>query len=318
MKVGIVCSHGGHLTEMRYILNRLNFDDIFFITYQSSITETLKERKYLFPNFGNKPWKSLKFIIDFIKILNHEKPNVLISNGAEIAIPIFIIAKIFRIRLIFIECYTRINEPTITGKILFPLCNTFIIPWKNLYSYYGSKAIFIDNIFSIINSDKPINIVGNEILVIVGMHNHGFDRLVQEIDSIAPKLPQSITIQIGSSQYVPKNCKHIRYTGSYEEMIEMISRAQIVISQGGMTVIDCLLHGTRVIAVPRKTEFNEAISNHQDIFSNQLGKLKLLYVVDDLSQLHDAIINSLSMKAPKIIINDIYIKKINKIILNNR
>ena len=38
-----------------------------------------------------------------------------------------------------------------------------------------------------------------------------FETLVKEIDKVAPKLKDKITIQIGSGSYIPKNCKWFRF-----------------------------------------------------------------------------------------------------------
>lgn len=313
MKVGIVCSHGGHLTEMRYLLNELNIDDVFFITYNASITKNLKEKKYLFPNFGSNPLMVVRYLPKFLKILLDEKPDLIISNGAEIAIPIFFLAKILQIRTIFIECYTRINEPTITGKIVLPLSTTFIIPWEDLKRFYGLKALYLGNLFEIteLNKIEPLN--KNSILVIVGMHDQGFDRLIKQIDENTNQLTQPVQIQIGSSQYIPKYCEYFRFTNSYQEMLDLISNAQLVVCQGGMTIIDCLMRGTHVVAVPRKAELNEAINNHQITFTNQMKQIGLISVADDAT-LIDTIKRELCIKGKTLKINYTYINKLQSII----
>ena len=57
MKIALICSHGGHLTELLYLMDAFDGHDKFFITYDNIRTRNLKYRKYLFPNFGEKPYK---------------------------------------------------------------------------------------------------------------------------------------------------------------------------------------------------------------------------------------------------------------------
>ncbi len=313
MKVGIICSHGGHLTEMRYLLNELKLKDYFIISYDSATTRALNGKKFLFPNFGSKPWKIIKYIPYFIKILLSEKPDILVSNGAEIAIPFFIIGKIFKIRTIFIECYTRVDQPTVSGKILFPFVNEFIIPWLELQEYYGNKAKYIGNLITI--TDIKFTDLGNKtgILVIVGMHDKNFDRLVKYLDLNATNIKYPIIIQKGASEYQPINCSYFDYC-SYEDMQRYIEKSKLVVCQGGITIIDCLLQGTKVIAFPRKKEWGEAINDHQLIFSEKLMRLNLISVVTEAHDLFDRIDFDYNEEPIVVKINDEYIRNFKRLL----
>jgi beta-1,4-N-acetylglucosaminyltransferase len=41
MKIGLVCSHGGHLTELLYLLEAFEEHDIFFVTYENPADESI-------------------------------------------------------------------------------------------------------------------------------------------------------------------------------------------------------------------------------------------------------------------------------------
>jgi UDP-N-acetylglucosamine:LPS N-acetylglucosamine transferase len=74
------------------------------------------------------------------KILIIEKPKVVISTGAEIAIPVFYMAKLLKIKTIFIESWCRVFEPSTTGKSIYPIADIFFVQWKQLLKKYGKKA----------------------------------------------------------------------------------------------------------------------------------------------------------------------------------
>lgn len=74
------------------------------------------------------------------RILRKEKPDLIISTGAELAIPAFYLAKLFRIKTIFIESWTRVVQPTGTGRIVYPVSDVFLVQWEQLLSKYGKKA----------------------------------------------------------------------------------------------------------------------------------------------------------------------------------
>ena len=143
MKIALVCSHGGHLTEMLYLLNAFEDHEVFFITYKNFRTRNLSYRKYLLENIGTSPLKMLKAFFRMGTILAKEKPDVIISTGSEIAIPAFVIAKILGIRTIFIESWCRIKTKSGTGRIVYYLSDLFLVQWPQLLKLYGKRAKYV-------------------------------------------------------------------------------------------------------------------------------------------------------------------------------
>lgn len=139
MKICLICSHGGHLTEILHLKEAFEGHETFFITYDSTRTREL-EQKYLLQNIGRNPLIMGLAFFSIFRILLKEKPALIVSTGSEIAIPAFYLAKIFRIKTIFIESYTRVNRPTGTGKIVYPVADIFLVQWAKLLSKYGKKA----------------------------------------------------------------------------------------------------------------------------------------------------------------------------------
>jgi hypothetical protein len=45
-------------------------------------------------------------------------------------------------RIVFVEVWTRVRLPTMTGRIVYPLCDAFYVMWPDLLDEYGSKARF--------------------------------------------------------------------------------------------------------------------------------------------------------------------------------
>jgi len=44
------------------------------------------------------------------------------------------------IKTIFIESWTRVIQPTVTGRIVYPVSDVFLVQWGSLLSKYGKKA----------------------------------------------------------------------------------------------------------------------------------------------------------------------------------
>jgi beta-1,4-N-acetylglucosaminyltransferase len=139
MKICLVCSHGGHLTEILQLMEAFEGHETFFITYDSARTRALHCR-YLLKNIGQNPLRMASAGFSILKILCKEKPKLIVSTGSEIAIPAFYLAKLFRIKTIFIESWTRVVQPSGTGRMVYPISDVFLVQWESLLAKYGKKA----------------------------------------------------------------------------------------------------------------------------------------------------------------------------------
>ena len=128
------------------------------------------------------------------------------------------------------------------------------------------------------------------IFVTVGTHEQQFDRLVRYMDEWAGWNDEEVIIQTGYSRYKPLNCRYHSMI-SYDKMTELAAKARIVISHGGpASFIIPLKAGKVPVIVPRRSEYNEHINDHQLLFCRELSKRwKDIIVVEDTDELGDVI-----------------------------
>ena len=81
-----------------------------------------------------------------LRILLKEKPDLIISSGAAVAVPFFYLGKLFGAKTIYIEVFDRIDAPTLTGKLVYPVTDKFIVQWEEMKKVYP-KAINLGSIF---------------------------------------------------------------------------------------------------------------------------------------------------------------------------
>ena len=148
-KVCLVGSSGGHLTHLYLLKPFWEEKERFWVTFgkddAKSILEDEKMYECYFPT--NRNIKNLiKNTFLAIKIIRKEKPKLIISSGAGVAVPFFYIGKIFGAKTIFIEVFDRIDKPTITGKLVYPVTDIFIVQWEEMKKVYP-KAIHLGGIF---------------------------------------------------------------------------------------------------------------------------------------------------------------------------
>ena len=149
-KVLFISSTGGHLSEMLQLKDMFNRYDYKIITEKTK--SNLKLKKYYgnrinYLVYGTKdhmlsyPFKLLcncfKSLYFYLKI----HPDYVITTGAHTAGPMCLIAKLFGSRVMYIETFANINTKTITGKLLYPVSDKFIVQWDSMKKLYPNSIV---------------------------------------------------------------------------------------------------------------------------------------------------------------------------------
>lgn len=149
-KVCFVGSSGGHLTHLYMLKPFWKDKNRFWVTFNKEDANSLLEGENIyycyFPTNRNV-WNLIKNIFLAIKVLRKERPTLIVSSGAAVAVPFFWIGKIFfGTKTIYIEVFDRIEKPTLTGKLVYPVTDRFIVQWDEMKRVY-KKAENLGSIF---------------------------------------------------------------------------------------------------------------------------------------------------------------------------
>lgn len=127
----------------------LSPSEYIYKTQLENIDTQLSNIEYMYPCYYPTN-RSLKALIKNTKIawkvLRKEKPDLIISSGAAVAVPFFYLGKLFGAKLVYIEVFDRIDKPTMTGKMVYPIVDKFIVQWEEQKEVYP-KAINLGSIF---------------------------------------------------------------------------------------------------------------------------------------------------------------------------
>lgn len=144
-KVLFISSTGGHLSEMLQLKDMFNRYDYHIITEKTKSNLSLKEK---YPNkvnyliYGTKdhpltyPFKLLANCFKSLYFYFKIHPDYIITTGAHTAGPMCLIGKIFGSKVIYIETFANINTKTITGRLLYPFADMFIVQWHSMKKNY--------------------------------------------------------------------------------------------------------------------------------------------------------------------------------------
>lgn len=148
-KVMFICSAGGHLTEMLKIDRLFKKYDYVLVTERNDISIKLKDKyniDYLMYGSRYYPFKYIfVFSYNFLKsiyLFLKYKPDLVYTTGAHTCVVMCYIAKLFKKKIIFVEVFDRINNPTLSGRMVHRIADTFIVQHEEmLEKYEHSKYI---------------------------------------------------------------------------------------------------------------------------------------------------------------------------------
>lgn len=145
-KVLFVASSGVHLEEISQ-LKRIagEFDNALVTEKNGFEVRNFGNRQYYVPQINRKELLFLpKFIALFFKagrILKKEKPDVVITTGALIAYPFCLLERMRHGKVIYIESFARVKEPSLSGKLIHKHADLFIVQREDMLAYFPDAVL---------------------------------------------------------------------------------------------------------------------------------------------------------------------------------
>lgn len=150
-KVCFIASTGGHFEQLMMLKPLINKYDSFIVTEKTGYNVLENEENLYYLKQVNRKEPSFLFNMIFntfksIKIFFKEKPDVIISTGVLATIPMCLLGKITKKKLIYIESFAKITSPTLTGKLLYKFADRFYVQWEEMKKFYPN-AIYKGGIY---------------------------------------------------------------------------------------------------------------------------------------------------------------------------
>lgn len=128
----LVCSPGGHLLQMLRLRPAWEQMRCTWVTLEAAdSSHLLREEPVVFAKGPTN--RSLRALLANVRIawrvVRRERPAAIVSTGAALALPFFVIGKLHGARLIYVESLTRTHELSLTGKMVYPFTNAFFVQW---------------------------------------------------------------------------------------------------------------------------------------------------------------------------------------------
>ena len=140
----LVSSQGGHLTHLLALRSWWEKKDHLWVCPDTpDVTDRLAGERVLtsyFPTTRNVPNLLRNSRLAF-QVLRRERPSLVVSAGAAVAVPFFVGAWAMRIPTVFIEVYDRVDTPTLTGRLCGPFTTRRIVQWESQLEFYPDASV---------------------------------------------------------------------------------------------------------------------------------------------------------------------------------
>ncbi len=143
-KVLLVCSGGGHLAQLLQLRDWWSDHSRTWVTFDTpdALGALAGERvvRGHHPTTRNIP-NLLRNLVLALGTLRAERPDVIISDGAGIAVPFFWLARAFGARTVYLEVFDRVDSPTMTGRLVSPVTDLFLVQWEAQLASYPDAVV---------------------------------------------------------------------------------------------------------------------------------------------------------------------------------
>ena len=144
-KILFISSGGGHLSEMMRLSSMFEKYEYYIMTEKTKTTEWLKKKYKGKVSYLLYATKKEFYIYPLVLLINSfislfmfikERPKVIITTGTHTAGPMCYIGKILGAKIIFIETYANRTTKTVTGKLIYPIADLFLVQWEDMLKLY--------------------------------------------------------------------------------------------------------------------------------------------------------------------------------------
>ncbi len=140
----LVGSSGGHLSQLLELRGWWQKHKRTWVTFDTEDTRSRLSGEQVvdayFPTTRNVP-NLLRNLVLAVRLTVRLRPDIVVSTGAGVAIPFFMVARVLGVRSAYIEVFDRIETPTLTGRVCYRLCDHFFVQWPHQARMYPRATV---------------------------------------------------------------------------------------------------------------------------------------------------------------------------------
>ena len=272
-RVLAVSTTGGHLAELRELLPRMlgaegTADWVTFDTAQSRSVLAGERVRFV----RDIHTRELSAIVANLRpagaILNSGRYSAVVASGAA-ALPFLPLARALGLGCHFIECATRTDGPSVTGRLLGA------VPGVHRYTQHphwaDSTWHYRGSVFDNFHPAGRVHVPRlRRVVVTLGMNPYPFRRLLDRLVELLPASAQ-VVWQTGVTDASGLPIDAHRALPAHELSRAMADADVVVAHAGTGSSLAALDAGRTPLLVPRRAGWGEQIDDHQCLLADDLA-----------------------------------------------
>lgn len=143
-RVMFVASNGGHLAQLLGLRSWWSGRDRVWVSFDKPDARSKLEGEEViwahWPTTRNLPNLIRNFGLA-VRVMYRDRPDVVVSTGAGVALPFFLAARFRRVPTVFIEVYDRLDSRSLSGRLCRPLSTEFLVQWPEQEELYPGSTM---------------------------------------------------------------------------------------------------------------------------------------------------------------------------------
>src|SRR5262245_10262758 len=149
-KLMLVCSPGGHLMQLLQLREAWTGRKPLWVTLDKSDARSLLADEnvvYAHGPTGRNVPNLLRNLRLAWSVVRRARPQVLITTGAGLAVPFAWVARIHGAHIVYIESIARIDQPSLSYRLIEPAANQMYAQWPEL-AQRKRRARYVGSVFA--------------------------------------------------------------------------------------------------------------------------------------------------------------------------
>lgn len=144
MRVLFACSSGGHLAQLMQLREWWSGHERHWVTFDTPDARSKLAGEHVtwahHPTTRNVP-NLLRNARLARRLLSEQRPDLVVSTGAGVAVPFFWMARAFGASTIYLEVFDRVDSRTLTGRLCRPASDLFLVQWPEQQALYRDSVL---------------------------------------------------------------------------------------------------------------------------------------------------------------------------------
>ena len=138
------CSSGGHLAQLLALEPWWADKHVTWVTFPTADAESLLADRDVVHAY-HPTTRSLRNLARNTglawRVLRRTRPELIVSTGAGVAVPFFILGRAMRVPTAYIEVLDRLDTATLTARLCRPFTTRMLVQWEEQRSLYPGSTV---------------------------------------------------------------------------------------------------------------------------------------------------------------------------------